>query len=134
MRDTRGRKQETAENGLLKRVIQRDNFEPTSPLSDEERAEFDRVVGCLRALGSIGLVDLSVVTMAARQKVRVDRAIAAGLADDEVLKLEKGHLSTLRSIGLTTMPKRQHIRSDVDLASKFDEPPDPIEGMIRLAE
>jgi hypothetical protein len=131
----RGPKSRTAANSHPSRAgFVRGAFEPTSPLNDAARLEFDRLADVLQGKGTFDRVDLSVVTEAARIADTLNRAFAMApdvpdLASTKLIGLLLSQKRGLwRELGLTTTPSRSVVRAKAGTPEAID----PIALKIKL--
>jgi hypothetical protein len=109
----RGSKVRTAANSRRSGVIRRSRLDPPSPLNDEARAEYDRLVKVLTVKGTLERVDLAVVAEAGRIKDLLDRAHAAvDIRDPGTIRavnlLTTQRRGLLRELGLSLQPSRSY--------------------------
>jgi phage terminase small subunit len=116
---TRGPKVRTSQNSRKAPLgsIEHASLEPPCTLTDEARAEYDRLIEVLRSGGTLERVDLGCVANAARVKDLLDRAhkaVGAGI-DAKKVKLMNllttQHRGLLRELGLTSQPSRLVFRA-----------------------
>ena len=126
---SRGKKPKTAKNSTP-RLLPTDfrmEIHPASPLVDKQLAEFRRLVDVLFARGTLDLVDVAVITEAARVCARLSKAY-----DDDDTKvinqLTTQRRGLLRELGLTLQPSRSLVKT----VAKDQNEADPIAGKIKL--
>jgi hypothetical protein len=138
----RGPKLQTANNapGNVKGFIRHESLTPTSALTPEALAEFDRLIAVLDARGTLDRVDLAVVTNAARVKALLDRAEADVKDNLDPIRLKAmttllaQHRGLLRELGLTLQPSRSLIRTNAQAGPGYWSRLLPTEGLVKYAD